>query len=154
MATKQQVKKLGFVIDIRETRLQRLLSEAMVALECAVAELKTAEQWVTRRRHELSEAANDFGKCPQNETVRIWYDLCKQRLSAATQAVEAAKMDHEDALIQLGAAQRDVRKIRERGKYIVSLSRSLHKVDVRRADMKADDEFLVQSASSIFTNIG
>lgn len=154
MATKQQVKMLGFVTDIRETRLQRLLSEAMVALECAVAELRTAEQWAIRRQHELSEAANDFGKCPQNETVRIWYDLCKQRLLTANQAVEAAKLDHEEALTQLGAAQRDVRKIRERSKYIVSLNRSLRKVEIRRADMKSDEEFSVQQTISIFTNTG
>jgi predicted secreted acid phosphatase len=154
MATKLQVKKLSFVTDIRETRLKRLLSEAMVALECATAELKTSEQWVERRLHELSQAAVDFARCPQNETVRIWHELCRQRLDTAKQSLESAKIDHEDALVQLATAQRDVRKIQERGKYVMSLARSLRKDEIRRAEVKADDEVAAKPATALLARTG
>lgn len=154
MATRQQVKKLGFVTDIRETRLQRLLTEAVIALECATAELRTAEQWLTRRQHELEEATCDFARCPQNETVRIWYDLCRQRLISARNSLEAAHIDREEALAQLAAAQRDVRKIQERGKHIAKMSRSLRNDEVRRSESKADDEFSVKPIPSILVQSG
>lgn len=154
MATKQQVKKLGFVTDIREMRLQRLLTEAMIALECATAELRTATQWVTRRQHELDEASCDFARCPQNETIRIWYDLCRQRLISAKNSLEAAHIDHEEALVQLATAQRDVRRIQERGKHIATMSRSLRKDEVRRLESKADDEFSAKPIHSILAPTG
>ena len=62
MATRLQVKQLSFVTDIRETRLQLLLTEAIVALEIAEFELEASGKLVAQRRQDAASADIDFAR--------------------------------------------------------------------------------------------
>jgi hypothetical protein len=140
MATKIQVKQLGIVTDIRETRLQRLLTEAIVALKVAEAELDAAGRLVVQRRQDAAAAAIDFARKPESEMVRIWRDVCLQRLAAAETASEMAKLERDDAESRLVKARNDVLLIKERGNRINELGKILHRTEARQKEARVDDE--------------
>lgn len=140
MATRLQVKQLGFVTDIRETRLQRLLTEAMVALEIAEAELETARRILVQRRHDAASATIDFVRTPESEMIRIWRDVCLQRRTAAETDDEMAKLERDDAEARLIKARNDVLRIKERGSRIADLGKALHRDESRQREARVDDE--------------
>lgn len=140
MATRLQIAQLGVVTDIREMRLQRLLTESLVAFELAGTELQMAERQIAQRQRDFDEAAIDFFRCPQSETVRVWYDVCQQRLVSARQDLERTQIELEEARARLAAARRDVRRVQERGKHIVTMGKSLRQQELRRAEARVDDD--------------
>jgi hypothetical protein len=140
MATRLQVKQLGFVTDIRETRLQRLLTEAMVALELAESELETAGRALIHRRHDATNAAIDFARAPESEMIRIWRDVCLQRLAAAETAEEIARIERDDAAARLIKARNDVLRIKERGDRIADLGKALRRDETRQKEARVDDD--------------
>lgn len=135
-----QVKQLGIVTDIRETRLQRLLTEAIVALEVAEAELESAGRLIVQRRQDAAEAAIDFARKPESEMIRIWRDVCLQRFAVAETANEMAKLERDDAETRLIKARNNVLRIKERGNRIIDLSKTLHRAEVRQKEANVDDE--------------
>lgn len=142
MATRFQVKQLGFVTDIRETRCQRLLNEAIVALEVAEVELEAAERLLTQRKQDADGAALDFARKPESEMIRIWRDVCLQRLSAAETADEMARLERDEAEARLVKARSDVLRIKERGNRINDLAKTMHREEIRHREAKADDEMV------------
>ena len=140
MATRLQINQLGFVTDIRETRLQRLLTEAIVALEVAEAELGTAGRMLTQRRHDAANANIDFAQKPESEMIRIWRDVCLQRLVAAETANETAHIERDDAEARLIKASNDVLRIKERGDRIADLGKVLRRVETRQKEARVEDE--------------
>jgi hypothetical protein len=140
MATRLQVKQLGFVTDIRETRMQRLLDEAIVALEGAESELEAAANMVVKRRHDAAEAATDFSRSPESEMIRIWRDVCVQRLVAAETDYEMAQIERDEAQMQLIKARRDLMRIKERGNKIADLGKVLRRDETRQKEARIDDE--------------
>ena len=140
MATRLQIDQLGFVTDIRETRLQRLLTEAIVALEVAEAELGTAGRMLTQRRHDAANANIDFAQKPESEMIRIWRDVCLQRLAAAETANETAHIERDDAEARLIKASNDVLRIKERGDRIADLGKVLRRVETRQKEARVEDE--------------
>lgn len=140
MATKLQVKQLGFVTSIRETRLRRLLTEAIVALELAQAELETADRLILQRQHDAANADIDFARKPESEMIRIWREVCLQRLTTAEAAVEAAKLERDDAEARLIKARHDVVRIKERGGRIDDLGKTLQRDETRQKEARSDDE--------------
>jgi hypothetical protein len=140
MATKLQVKQLGFVTSIRETRLRRLLTEAIVALELAQAELETADRLILQRQHDAANADIDFARKPESEMIRIWREVCLQRLTTAEAAVEAAKLERDDAEARLIKARHDVVRIKERGSRIDDLGKTLQRDETRQKEARSDDE--------------
>lgn len=140
MATRLQINQLGFVTDIRETRLQRLLTEAIVALEVAEAELGTAGRMLTQRRHDAANANIDFAQKPESEMIRIWRDVCLQRLAAAETANETAHIERDDAEARLIKARNDVLRIKERGERIADLGKVLRRVETRQKEARVEDE--------------
>ncbi len=140
MATRLQVKQLGFVTDIRETRLQRLLTEAIVALDVAESELETAGRVLIQRRHDATNAAIDFAREPGSEMIRIWRDVCLQRLIAAETANEMARLERDDAEARLIKARNDVLRIKERGDRIADLGKVLRRDEARQKEARVDDE--------------
>lgn len=140
MATRLQVNQLGFVTDIRETRLQRLLTEAIVALEIAEAELETAGKILIQRRHDAANANIDFAQKPESEMIRIWRDVCLQRLAAAQTADEMANIERDDAEARLIKARNDVLRIKERGDRITDLGKVLRQVETRQKEARVEDE--------------
>jgi hypothetical protein len=140
MATRLQVKQLGFVTDIRETRLQRLLAEAIVALDLAESELETAGRALIQRRHDATNAAIDFARAPESEMIRIWRDVCLQRLAAAETADEMARIERDDAAGRLIKARNDVLRIKERGDRIADLGKTLRRDETRQKEARVDDD--------------
>jgi uncharacterized protein (DUF3084 family) len=140
MATRLQVKQLGFVTDIRETRLQHLVDEAIVALEGAEAQLESAAQMVVKRKHDAEGAATDFARTPESEMIRIWRDVCVQRLSTAETDYEMAQIERDEAQMQLIKARRDLMRIKERGNKIADLGKVLHRDEMRQKEARVDDE--------------
>ena len=140
MATRLQVKQLGFVTDIRETRLQRLLAEALVALEIAQAECDAAGRLLIQRRQDTVNAGLDFARKPESEMVRIWRDVCLQRLNAAETADEMAQAERDDAALNLIKARGDVLRIKERGSRIADLGKDLRRDEMRQNEARVDDE--------------
>jgi hypothetical protein len=140
MATRLQVKQLGFVTDIRETRLQRLLTEAMVALELAESELEAAGRVLIHRKHDATNAAIDFTRAPESEMVRIWRDVCLQRLAAAETADEMARIERDDAAVRLIKARNDVLRIQERSDRIADLGKALRRDETRQKEARVDDD--------------
>lgn len=140
MATRLQVNQLGFVTDIRKTRLQRLLTEAIVALEVAEAELETANRMLFQRRHDAANANIDFAQKPESEMIRIWRDVCLQRLTAAETADETAHIERDDAEARLTKARNDVLRIKERGDRITDLGKVLRRVETRQKEARVEDE--------------
>jgi hypothetical protein len=140
MATRLQVKQLGFVTDIRETRLQRLLAEAIVALDMAESELETAGRALIQRRHDATNAAIDFARAPESEMIRIWRDVCLQRLAAAETADEMARIERDDAAGRLIKARNDVLRIKERGDRIADLGKTLRRDETRQKEARVDDD--------------
>jgi hypothetical protein len=140
MATSFQVKQLSFVTDIRETRLQRLLTEAIVALEVAEFELKTAGRLVAQRRQDAANASIDFARTPESEMIRIWRDVCLQRRNAAETDDEMARIERNDAEAQLIKARNDVLRIKERGNRITELGQVLRREEARQHEARIDDE--------------
>ena len=140
MATRLQVKQLGFVTDIRETRLQRLLAEAIVALEIAETECEAAGRLLIQRRQDAANAGIDFARKPESEIVRIWRDVCLQRLTAAETADEMAQAERDDAALNLIKARGDVLRIKERGSRIADLGKDLRRDEMRQNEARVDDE--------------
>ena len=140
MATRLQIRQLGFVTDIRETRLQRLLAEAIVALDIAEAELETAGRILIQRRHDAANAKIDFARKPESEMIRIWRDVCFQRLSAAETADEMARLECDDAKARLIKARNDVLRIKERGDRITDLGKVLRRAEAREKEARVEDE--------------
>jgi hypothetical protein len=140
MATRLQVKQLGFVTDIRETRLQRLLAEAIVALDLAESELETADRALIQRRHDATNAAIDFARAPESEMIRIWRDVCLQRLVAAETADEMARIERDDAAGRLIKARNDVLRIKERSDRIADLGKTLRRDETRQKEARVDDD--------------
>jgi hypothetical protein len=140
MATKLQVKQLGFVTSIRETRLRRLLTEAIVALELAQAELETADRLILQRQHDAANADIDFARKPESEMIRIWREVCLERLTTAEAAVEAAQLERDDAEARLIKARHDVVRIKERGSRIDDLGKTLQRDETRQKEARSDDE--------------
>jgi hypothetical protein len=140
MATRLQVKQLGFVTDIRETRLQRLLTEAIVALEIAEAELETANRILLQRRQDVASAELDFARSPESEMVRIWRDVCLQRFIAAESDADTARVECDDASARLIKARNEVLRIKERGDKIADLGKALRRDEMRQNEARVDDE--------------
>jgi hypothetical protein len=140
MATRLQVKQLGFVTDIRETRLQHLLTEAIVALEIAESELETARKNLVQRTQDAASADTDFARTPESEMVRIWRDVCLQRLTAARTDGEVAQAERDDAETLLIKARNDVLRIKERGNRIADLGLVLRREEARQHEARVDDE--------------
>jgi hypothetical protein len=140
MATRLQVKQLSFVTDIRETRLQCLLTEAIVALEIAEFELEATGKLMAQRRQDAASADIDFARTPESEMVRIWRDVCLQRLTAAKTDDERARFERDDAETMLIKARNDVLRIKERGNRIADLGKALHRDESRQHEVRVDDE--------------
>jgi hypothetical protein len=140
MATRLQVTQLVVVTDIRETRLQRLLAEALVALELADAELDGATKAMSRRTFDAANANDDFAKRPENEILRIWRDVCIQRLIAAQMVHDSAQIERDEADVRLTKARHDVLRIKERGNRIADFGKDLRRAEIRHAEARLEDD--------------
>jgi hypothetical protein len=140
MATRLQVTQLVVLTDIRETRLQRLLAEAIVALELADTELDNASKAITRRTFDAANANDDFAKRPENEMLRIWRDVCIQRLIAAQTAHDSAQIERGEANERLTKARYDVLRIKERGSRIADFGKDLRRAEIRHAEARVEDD--------------
>jgi hypothetical protein len=132
--------QIGVVTDIREMRLQRLLTEAIVALELAEAELAAAEHRLSLRRDDVTSAGVDFAKSPSIEPIRIWRDVCVNRLAQAEAAIETARFDREEAEAYLAKARVDILKIKERGTKIAELGTALRRAELRTSEARLEDD--------------
>ena len=148
MATRLQVKQLSVVTDIREMRLQRLLTEAIVALEMAESELGLARERLTRCTHDKADAETDFAKAPSDEIVRIWRDVCVARFVEAETAMENAQFECDDAQTRLVKARVDVIKIKERGTKVVDLGSELRRSELRLIEARLEDDVPARCGNS------
>lgn len=149
MTTRAQIEQLSIVTDIRETRLMRLLSEATVAYDLAIREMDAAEQMLARRRSDVACAKIDFAKQPQIEAIRIWHDLCHQRLAAAVEAHDEALSERDDAASRLESARRDIVRIKARGERIADRGAELRRGELRLAEIKAEDDLPARSVATL-----
>jgi aminoglycoside phosphotransferase family enzyme len=147
MATRLQITQLGFVTNIRETRFQRLLSEAIVAVEVAEAELKAADKMLLRRHNDAKAAEIDFAKTPGNEMSRIWRDVCAERRAIAEAALDSAKVDRDEAETQLTTARNNVLRIKERGNRITDIGKTLRRSEIRQAEARLEDDIPAKRAN-------
>ena len=140
MATRLQVMQIGVVTDIREMRLQRLLTEAIVALELAESELAAADSRLSSRSDDVASAAVDFAKSPSVEAIRIWRDVCINRLAEAEVAIETARFEHEEAEMHLAKARVDILKIKERGNKIAEIGTALRRAEIRDMEARLEED--------------